>query len=87
MAVIDSSVRLYGLVFPRVAHKHRLQMLQHFIECIKQAKSVRQQAVQMNIFTSVLCALKVGFRMNEDKEYNYDASLTESILQIFYLLY
>lgn len=35
-------------------------MLQHFIECIKQAKSVRQQAVQMNIFTSVLCALKVG---------------------------
>lgn len=58
VAVIDSSVRLYGLVFPRVAHKHRLQMLQHFIECIKQAKSVRQQAVQMNIFTSVLCALK-----------------------------
>ncbi|XP_048732913.2 HEAT repeat-containing protein 5B-like isoform X6 [Ostrea edulis] len=58
VAVIDSSVRLYGLVFPRVAHKHRLQMLQHFIECIKQAKSVRQQAVQMNIFTAVLCALK-----------------------------
>lgn len=51
-------------------------MLQHFIECIKQAKSVRQQAVQMNIFTSVLCALKVGFKINEDKEYNYDASLT-----------
>jgi len=34
-------------------------MLQHFNECIKQAKSSRQQAVQMNIFTAVLCALKV----------------------------
>ncbi|WAR19304.1 HTR5B-like protein [Mya arenaria] len=58
VAVIDSSVRLYGLIFPRVAHKHRYQMLQHFNECIRQAKSTRQQAVQMNIFTAVLCALK-----------------------------
>ncbi|XP_076463435.1 HEAT repeat-containing protein 5B-like isoform X2 [Babylonia areolata] len=58
VAVIDSSVKLYGVIFPRVAHKHRYQMLQHFIECIRQAKSTRQQAVQMNIFTAVLCALK-----------------------------
>ncbi|XP_074651872.1 HEAT repeat-containing protein 5B-like [Tubulanus polymorphus] len=58
VAVIDRSVRLYGAVFPRVAHKHRLQMLEHFGECIKQAKSARQQAVQINIFTAVLCALK-----------------------------
>ena len=58
VAVIDSSVKLYGLVFPKVAHKHRLQMLDHFSECIKQAKSQRQQAVQINIFTAVLCALK-----------------------------
>ncbi|KAL3874425.1 hypothetical protein ACJMK2_037438 [Sinanodonta woodiana] len=58
VSVIDSSVKLYGLVFPNVAHKHRFQMLQHFNECIKHAKSTRQQAVQMNIFTAVLCALK-----------------------------
>uniref|UniRef100_A0A8B9KZP6 HEAT repeat-containing protein 5B n=1 Tax=Astyanax mexicanus TaxID=7994 RepID=A0A8B9KZP6_ASTMX len=36
----------------------RLQMLDHFAECIKQAKGVRQQAVQLNIFTAVLSALK-----------------------------
>lgn len=35
-------------------------MLDHFAECIKQAKGVRQQAVQINIFTAVLSALKVG---------------------------
>lgn len=58
VAVIDSSVKLYGSVFPRVANKHRFQMLQHFNDCIKQAKSFRQQAVQMNIFTAVLCSLK-----------------------------
>lgn len=58
VSVIDSSVRLYGLVFPRVAHKHRLQMLEHFNDCIRSAKSSRQQAVQINIFTAVLCALR-----------------------------
>ena len=58
VAVIDSSVSLYGQVFPRVAYKHRLQMLEHFSECIKSAKSNRQQAVQINIFTAVLCSLK-----------------------------
>lgn len=38
----------------------RLQMLDHFAECVKQAKGVRQQAVQLNIFTAVLSALKVN---------------------------
>ena len=42
-----------------LATQHRLQMLDHFAECIKQAKGVRQQAVQLNIFTAVLSALKV----------------------------
>ena len=60
VSVIDSSVQLFGLVFPRVAHKHRLQMLQHFNDCIKSSKSARQQAVQINIFTAVLCGLKVS---------------------------
>jgi len=38
-------------------------MLDHFAECIKQAKGVRQQAVQLNIFTAVLSALKVAKQM------------------------
>ncbi|XP_017846517.1 HEAT repeat-containing protein 5B isoform X2 [Drosophila busckii] len=58
VAVIDMSVTLYGTIFPKVANKHRLQMLDHFAECIKQAKSNRQEAVQMNIFTALLYALK-----------------------------
>ncbi|KAH8294799.1 hypothetical protein KR018_003155, partial [Drosophila ironensis] len=58
VAVIDMSVTLYGTIFPKVANKHRLQMLDHFAECIRQAKSSRQEAVQMNIFTALLCALK-----------------------------
>uniref|UniRef100_A0A674CE49 HEAT repeat-containing protein 5B n=1 Tax=Salmo trutta TaxID=8032 RepID=A0A674CE49_SALTR len=49
VSVIDASVALFGVV---------LQMLDHFAECIKQAKGVRQQAVQLNIFTAVLSALK-----------------------------
>uniref|UniRef100_A0AAY4EME0 HEAT repeat-containing protein 5B n=1 Tax=Denticeps clupeoides TaxID=299321 RepID=A0AAY4EME0_9TELE len=52
VSVIDASVALFGVVFPHVSFKHRLQMLDHFAECIRQAKGVRQQAVQLNIFTA-----------------------------------
>ncbi|XP_030052254.1 HEAT repeat-containing protein 5B [Microcaecilia unicolor] len=58
VSVIDASVALFGVVFPHVSYKHRLQMLDHFAECIKQAKGIRQQSVQLNIFTAVLSALK-----------------------------
>ncbi|KMQ92675.1 heat repeat-containing protein 5b [Lasius niger] len=58
VAVIDLSVALFGQIFPRVANKHRLQMLDHFSECIKHTKSGRQEAIQMNVFTAVLSGLK-----------------------------
>ncbi|XP_072169312.1 HEAT repeat-containing protein 5B-like [Diadema setosum] len=58
VAVIDGSVALFGVVFPHVADKHRNKILEHFQDCIQQAKSARQQAVQINIFTAVLSALK-----------------------------
>ncbi|PNF23582.1 hypothetical protein B7P43_G04947, partial [Cryptotermes secundus] len=58
VAVIDMSVSLFGQIFPRVANKHRLQMLDHFAECIRHAKSSRQEAIQMNVFTAVLSGLK-----------------------------
>lgn len=64
VAVIDMSVALFGLIFPRVANKHRIQMFDHFAECIKHAKSSRQEAVQMNIFAALLCGLK---GLNESK--------------------
>uniref|UniRef100_A0A8B9L056 HEAT repeat-containing protein 5B n=1 Tax=Astyanax mexicanus TaxID=7994 RepID=A0A8B9L056_ASTMX len=58
VSVIDASVALFGVEITAVFF--RLQMLDHFAECIKQAKGVRQQAVQLNIFTAVLSALKVS---------------------------
>ncbi|CAF4512282.1 unnamed protein product [Rotaria sp. Silwood2] len=58
VAVIDASILLYGTMFVRVPNKHRLNMLQHFIDIIKQSKSARQESVQVNIFTAVLTALK-----------------------------
>lgn len=64
VAVIDMSVSLFGQIFPRVANKHRLQMLDHFGECIKHAKSGRQEAIQMNVFTALLSGLK---GLNETK--------------------
>ncbi|XP_063873685.1 HEAT repeat-containing protein 5B-like [Scylla paramamosain] len=59
VAVIDASVVLFGQMFPLVANKHRLKMLNLFGDMIRAAKSQRQEAVQMNIFTAVLSALKI----------------------------
>ena len=30
--VVDASIVVFGLVFPRAAHKHKLQMLDHFYQ-------------------------------------------------------
>ena len=53
-------------------------MLDHFAECIKQAKGVRQQAVQLNIFTAVLSALKVG----EVAVYSRETGVSYFIIQL-----
>ena len=58
VALIDQSVLVFGKVFPRAAQKHRLQMLQHFNDCLKTAKSARAEALQMNIFAALLAGLK-----------------------------
>lgn len=57
VAVIDGAITLFGHVFPRVLHKHRMQLLVHFEESIRQSKSTRL-AVQMNIFSALLVALR-----------------------------
>ncbi|KAL5463198.1 hypothetical protein EMCRGX_G032077 [Ephydatia muelleri] len=58
VAVIDAAIVLFGKAFPAVTVKHRQQLLGHFEDCIRQAKSARQQAIQINIFTAFLVALK-----------------------------
>ena len=35
MSVVDQSIVVFGLVFPRVAQKHRLQMLAHFADHLR----------------------------------------------------
>ena len=59
VSVIDSAIHLYGLMYPKIPNKHRLQILLHFNDLIqKQATSKAnanyKQALQINIFTAVL---------------------------------
>lgn len=58
VAVIDASVVLFGCIFPRVANKHRLQMMEHFAECMRAAKSCRADAITLNVFAALLSGLK-----------------------------
>ncbi|GBP42418.1 HEAT repeat-containing protein 5B [Eumeta japonica] len=58
VAVVDAAVLLFGQIFPRAANKHRQQMLEHFTECIRVSKGARQEALQMNVYTALLFALR-----------------------------
>ncbi|CAF3344390.1 unnamed protein product, partial [Rotaria sp. Silwood2] len=44
VSVIDASILLYSTMFVRVPNKHRLNMLQHFIDIIKQSKALKTLA-------------------------------------------
>lgn len=59
VAVIDKACLVFAYIFRFVASKHRLQMIAHFSDCIKHAKSARQEAVQINLLTALLGSLKV----------------------------
>lgn len=63
VTVIDAAIQLYGLMYPKVPNKHRLQMLLHFSDCIQKQATTKsnaacKQALQINIFTAVLGSLK-----------------------------
>ena len=46
VSVIDLSIVVFGRTFPRAANKHRLQMLNHFTECLKSAKAARLEVTR-----------------------------------------
>ena len=58
VSVIDISIQVFGKIFPRAAQKHRLQMLNHFNDCIRTAKTNKLEVLQINIFTALLSGLK-----------------------------
>lgn len=58
VAVIDAAVLLFGQLFARVTPRHRTQTLDHFAECVRAARSSRQEAVQLNAFAALLSGLR-----------------------------
>ncbi|OXA59612.1 HEAT repeat-containing protein 5B isoform X2 [Folsomia candida] len=58
VSVIDAAIELFGLLFPYISTKHRTQLIEHFVDCLKVTKYNRKEAVLVNIFCGVLCAMK-----------------------------
>lgn len=62
VAVVDASILVFGLVFPRAAVKHRAQMLEHFAQHLKvnhnHNQNARAEAVSVNLYTAVLASLR-----------------------------
>ncbi|CAG0891768.1 unnamed protein product [Cyprideis torosa] len=68
VAVIDSAVLLFGHLFPGIPGKQKLQVLLQFNEAISSAKSVRQEAVQMNVFAALLVSLDGSSELKQKME-------------------
>ena len=57
-ATIDVSIRLFGKVFPQATDKHKLQLLTHFKDILKQSKQHRLLPMLFNLVS----ALSLAFR-------------------------
>ena len=79
IAVVDASVSLFSKIFCATAVKHRIKIMQHFVECLKQTKSVKHHSVQINILTVLLSCLKT---MAENKTPMGSNELQELILTL-----
>lgn len=64
VSVIDAAIELFGLLYPHISTKHRTQLIEHFVECLKVTKYNRKEAVLVNIFCGVLCALRSTRKLN-----------------------
>lgn len=58
ISVIDASIELFAQLYPHISAKHRAQLVEHFVECLKVTKYARKEAVLINIFSAILSALK-----------------------------
>ncbi|GMS80555.1 hypothetical protein PENTCL1PPCAC_2730, partial [Pristionchus entomophagus] len=61
VASLDGAIAIYGKIFPLLPNKHRLQITEHCVETIKNAKpAARQQAIQLNVLCALVAAYKNG---------------------------
>ncbi|XP_069049146.1 HEAT repeat-containing protein 5A isoform X2 [Lepisosteus oculatus] len=58
LAVVVAAARLFGVIFPQLAAAQRAQILEQFLESLKQLKGARQQAAQIHTVSAFCCALK-----------------------------
>ena len=62
--MIDASIELFGQLYPHISTKHRTQLIEHFVECLKVTKYARKEAVLINMFCAILCAMKSIRKLN-----------------------
>lgn len=57
VAVVDAAIILFSRVFLHSPDKHRLQVLQHFLDIVKLTKGSRQETVQLNVLAALSMTL------------------------------
>ena len=57
VALVDAAIILFSRVFLHSPDKHRLQVLQHFLDIVKLTKGSRQETVQLNVLAALSMTL------------------------------
>ena len=57
-AIIDVSILLFGKVFPQATDKHKLQLLTHFKDILKQSKQTRILPMLFNLVSALYLAFR-----------------------------
>uniref|UniRef100_A0A8C3UDU7 HEAT repeat-containing protein 5A n=1 Tax=Catharus ustulatus TaxID=91951 RepID=A0A8C3UDU7_CATUS len=58
LSVINAATRLFGVMFSHITESHRLQVLEQFLNSIRQTKGSRQQIVQIHVVSAFSTSLK-----------------------------
>jgi len=61
--LLDEACTLFGQAFPLSAIKHRAQIANHFIQCLRQVRKDRRVFIQVNILAAFSLALKECSRL------------------------
>ncbi|ODM96075.1 HEAT repeat-containing protein 5B [Orchesella cincta] len=77
----------YRALRPHISTKHRTQLIDHFVECLKVTKYARKEAVLVNIFCGILMAMRCIRRLgNSSTTVSSSGSSTSTTLNTSFTL-
>lgn len=69
MTIVDKSIELFSRIFPHLSTRDRIEIIEIFLDRLKQSKDSRQQTIQINLITTIYFSLE-NLVEHDDDEFN-----------------